>query len=66
MSSAEVTAYLLGSTTAVDVQAWLAAGDPGSVVPDVPLSPGQQRAMEQLGEERFAYWALRGALEAKP
>ena len=64
MSTAEVTAYLLGSQITATLAAALAGDHEAQAQADAPLGPDERVALDRLGPEQFAYWVLRGATEA--
>jgi hypothetical protein len=64
MSTAEVTAYLVGTSMAADHRAELLAG--GELVPLTPAGTSEEvlSALERLGAKQFGYWVLRGVNDA--
>lgn len=64
MSRAEIVAYMLGAAIESDAWADLIADQDRTDAYDRHFTAEQEWARAKLGDERFAYWAARGAIES--
>jgi hypothetical protein len=60
MSTAEITAYLIGNQLAGEARTEMATTDYLAVTDRRALPEGAAEALRALGGHRFAYWLLRG------
>jgi hypothetical protein len=64
MTDAELVAYMAGANIAAEVIHAVERNVDVDLLPDEPLTEELISARDRLGEDRFAYWIMRGSRDA--